>query len=89
MAGIPLLGMLDGEGSAVIRNAQAGLTCRAGDGAALAQAVLGLAAMPQEERNRLGSNGRIYAQNEFGRVKLMDDLEALLNEAVSISKAKT
>lgn len=89
MAGIPLLGMLDGEGSAVIRNAQAGLTCKAGDGAALAQAVLDLAAMPQAERNQLGSNGRIYAENEFGRVQLMDKLEALLSEAVSISKAKT
>ncbi len=89
MAGIPLLGMLDGEGSAVIRNAQAGLTCKAGDGAALAQAVLDLAAMSQAERNQLGSNGRIYAENEFGRVQLMDKLEALLSEAVSISKAKT
>ena len=88
MAGIPLLGMLDGEGAAVIRYAQAGLTCEAGDGAGLAQAVLAMAAMPRDERKQMGLNGRNYAQQEFGRSQLMDRLEALLAEAVTISKAK-
>lgn len=88
MAGIPLLGMLDGEGAAVIRDAQAGLTCDAGDGAGLAQAVLALAAMPTVGRKQMGLNGRNYAQQEFGRHQLMDRLEALLAEAVSIRKAK-
>lgn len=89
MAGIPLLGMLDGEGAAVIRDAQAGLTCDAGDGARLAQAVLDLAAMAPQERKQLGLNGLKYAQQEFGRAQLMDRLEALLAEAVAISKAKS
>lgn len=88
MAGIPLLGMLDGGGAAVIRDAQAGLTCEAGDGAGLAQAVLALAAMPTAERKQMGLNGRNYAQQEFGRAQLMDRLEALLAEAVTIRKAK-
>lgn len=88
MAGIPLLGMLDGEGAAVIRDAQAGLTCEAGDGAGLAQAVLALAAMPTAERKHMGLNGQNYAQQEFGRAQLMDRLEALLAEAVTISNAK-
>lgn len=88
MAGIPLLGMLDGEGAAVIRDAQAGLTCAAGDGAGLAQAVLALAAMPEAERRQMGLKGRKYAQQEFGRNLLMDRLEALLAEAVTIHKTK-
>lgn len=88
MARIPLLGMLDGEGAAVIGYAQAGLTCEAGDGAGLAQAVLALAAMPTAERKQMGLNGRNYAQQEFGRAQLMDRLEALLAEAVTIRKAK-
>lgn len=87
MAGIPLLGMLDGEGAAVIRDAQAGLTCEAGDGAGMAQAVLALAAMPTTERKQMGLHGRNYAQREFGRAQLMDRLEALLAEAVATSKA--
>ena len=88
MAGIPLLGMLDGEGAAVISDAQAGLTCEAGDGSGLAQAVLALAAMPTAERKQMGMNGRDYAQLEFGRTQLMDRLEALLAEAVTLRKAK-
>ena len=88
LAGIPLLGMLDGEGAAVIRDAQAGLTCEAGDGTSLAQAVLALAAMPPAGRNQMGLNGRKYAQQEFGRTQSMDRLEALLAEALAISKAK-
>ena len=88
MAGIPLLGMLDGEGAEVIRDAQAGLICEAGDGAGLANAVLALATMPLEERKQLGLNGRKFAQGEFGRNRLMDRLEALLAEAVTISRAK-
>jgi glycosyltransferase involved in cell wall biosynthesis len=88
MAGIPLLGMLDGEGAAVIRDAQAGLTCEAGDGAGLAQAVLALAAMAPKRRKQLGLNGLKFAQQEFGRSQLMGRLEGLLAEAVTISKAK-
>lgn len=87
MAGVPLVGMLDGEGAAVIRDAKAGLTCDAGDGAALAEAVLALAAMTPDERLQLGQNGKQYAQKEFGRTQLMDRLEALLNEAITGSKA--
>lgn len=87
MAGIPLLGMLDGEGAVVIRDAHAGLTCEAGNSAGLAQAVLALAAMPATERKKMGLNGREYAQREFGRPQLMDRLEALLAEAVATSKA--
>ncbi len=88
MAGIPLLGILDGEGAAVIREARAGLTCEAGDGAGLAQAVLALAAMPTAERMRMGLNGRQYAQLEFGRTQLMDRLDGLLAEAVTTFKTK-
>jgi hypothetical protein len=36
----------------------------------------------------LGLNGRKYAQQEFGRLKLMDRIEALLTEAVGIKKSK-
>lgn len=83
MAEIPLLGMLDGEGANVIREAQAGLACSAGDSSGLAQAVRKLAAMPKNERLILGRNGRAYAEKEFGRTALMDRLEGWLEEVSS------
>lgn len=89
MAGIPLLGMLDGEGATVIREAQAGLTCDAGDSEGLAEAVQALAAMPLQERRQLGMNGRIYAEHEFGRTQLIDRLETMLAEAAQINKTRT
>ena len=88
MTGIPLLGMLDGEGAAVIQNAHVGLTCAAGDSAALAKKVLELAAMSAEKRQHLGKNGQSYALKEFGRGQLMDRIETLLLEAMSIAQVK-
>lgn len=76
MAGLPLIGMLDGEGANVIQSAEAGLVCPAGDSAGLAQSVLQLAAMPKLERLRLGSNGSNYANREFNREVLMNRLES-------------
>jgi colanic acid biosynthesis glycosyl transferase WcaI len=89
MAGIPLLGMLDGEGAAVIHEANAGLTCRAGDSIGLVNAVLAMAEMTPEERKKLGLNGRKYAQQEFDRTQLVNQSEALLNEAVMMHKRKS
>jgi glycosyltransferase involved in cell wall biosynthesis len=89
MAGIPVIGMLDGEGAAVIQEANAGLTCEPGDGAGLAQAVLALLEMAPEDRSRLGLNGQQFAQQAFGRSQLMDRMEALLEEAVAIKKSTT
>lgn len=88
MSGIPLLGMLDGEGAAVIHEANAGLTCRAGDSIGLVNAVLAMAEMTPEERKVLGLNGRKYAQREFDRTHLVSQSEALLNEAVNMHQHK-
>ena len=89
MTGIPLLGMLDGEGAVVIQDAQAGLTCAAGDSTSLAKKVLDLAAMSPENRQQLGKNGQSYALKEFGRSQLMGRIETLLSEAISIAQAKS
>jgi colanic acid biosynthesis glycosyl transferase WcaI len=78
MAGAPVLGMLDGEGAEVIRRANAGLTCAAGDSAGLAKAVSELSAMPRAQRMCLGENGHRYAESEFGRSVLVDRLEGWL-----------
>lgn len=86
MAGVPLVGMLDGEGAKVITEANAGLVCAAGDAAGLAAAVLEMAAMPIHQRYQLGANGRAFAQKEFGRGLLMGRLEELLHEAADIYK---
>lgn len=88
MAGVPLVGMLDGEGAKVISEANAGLVCAAGDADGLVTAVLEMAAMRADQRHQLGVNGRSFAQKEFGRSLLMDRLEALLREAADLYQKK-
>lgn len=82
-AGIPLIGMLDGEGANVICEAQAGLVCSAGDSIGLAHAVQKLSDMPKNERDNLGRNGRAYAKQEFDRDTLMNRLEGWFDEVSS------
>lgn len=86
MAGVPILGMLDGEGAQVITDSNAGLVCAAGNSGGLASAVLEMFAMRVDQRKQLGVNGRDYAQKEFGRGLLMDQLEVLLHEAVDLHR---
>lgn len=83
MTGIPLLGMLDGEGAAVIRNGNAGLACASGDSQGLAAAILELMAMPPGKRNEMGQHGLAFAQREFGRRQLIDRLEAWFHEVAA------
>jgi len=86
MAQKPLVGMIDGEGANVIREAHAGLVCSPGDSFGLAQAVEKLAAMSETERLILGRNGRAYANQEFDRSALIDRLEGWFGEIVSRSR---
>lgn len=77
-AGIPVLAMLNGEGAEVVEKGGAGLACRAGDHEALANAVLRLTEMPIEERAAMGQRGQALSQDEFGREKLIGQLEIWL-----------
>ncbi|MBF0191754.1 MAG: glycosyltransferase family 4 protein [Magnetococcales bacterium] len=83
MSGIPILGMLDGEGAAVIRAAGAGLTCPSGDGAGLVEAVLKLHALDAASRKVMGANGHAYAQKEFNRKTLIERLNGWMQQVVT------
>lgn len=82
LAGVPLLGMLDGEGAAVINESRSGKAVGAGDYEGLARTVLDMLNMPEGERQAWGRNGPIYAEREFGREELMMRLESMLVEAI-------
>ncbi|MBV5347323.1 glycosyltransferase family 4 protein [bacterium] len=79
-AGIPVVAMLNGEGAAVVKNSQSGLTCAAGDDAGLAAAVLSLSEMTSEELGAMGRNGLTVSGREFDRQTLMDQLEEWLEK---------
>lgn len=77
-SGKPVIGMLDGEGARVIREAGAGLVAPAGDAQALARCVEEMAALPPVRRAEMAEAGRRYARDQFDRDALMDALSERL-----------
>lgn len=86
MSGIPIVGMLDGEGAEVIRRANAGYVCGANDSDGLVKIVSNMAAISLEQRRELGLNGRRYAESEFDRGILIGRLESFFDKAVKLYK---
>jgi glycosyltransferase involved in cell wall biosynthesis len=73
-SGRPILASLNGEGARLIEEAQAGLAVPAQDAKGLAEAVLRLYYMSEEERSRLGANGRRYCWENFRQEKVVGEL---------------
>lgn len=72
--GRPIIGSLNGEGSKIIDDAKAGLSVPAEDAKALAQAILKMYKMTDEERLQLGENGQDYFKENFDEDALINDL---------------
>lgn len=82
-AAIPVVAMLNGEGSDVVRESGSGITCGAGDHEGLAKAVLQLSQATPEERLEMGRKGRELSQREFDRDTLISRLEGWMGELCS------
>lgn len=80
--GVPILGALNGEGADVVKRANAGFTCPAGNYTELSAIVLKMSRLPLSERDRMGRNGLELSKTEFDRTKLINKLECLLKNLV-------
>jgi len=87
-AGIPIIGMLNGEGTRIIEDSGAGIACAAGDSAALAAAVLRMASLPPDERAEMSRRGRAYALAEFDRQRLVENLDHHMQTLVRANPRK-
>jgi colanic acid biosynthesis glycosyl transferase WcaI len=83
--GKPILGSLDGEGAAIIREAGAGLCGPAEDAEALAAHVLALRALDASARVEMGRRGREYFLAQFRADMLLDRLEGWFMQLASKS----
>jgi glycosyltransferase involved in cell wall biosynthesis len=81
--GRPIIACLNGEGARLVGEADAGIAVAAGNERGLAEAVLQLYAMPREQRERLGENGRRYFLEHFEHDKLAGELIRHLECAIS------
>lgn len=71
-AGMPIIAALNGEGADVVRSANAGFTCAAGNAVGLAEIVLQMADLPLSKRQAMGMNGIEYSKREFDRRMVVD-----------------
>ncbi|HEY5932901.1 MAG TPA: glycosyltransferase, partial [Nitrospira sp.] len=85
--GKPIIAALDGEGARVVQEAGAGLTARPGDARALADAVLAMYQMSQEDRMTMGLKGRSYFEAHFERGLLLERLDRWMKELKGTSTA--
>jgi colanic acid biosynthesis glycosyl transferase WcaI len=79
----PIVAALDGEGARVVRESGAGVAVEAGNGAALAEAVLAMSRMAPEARADMARNARIYFDTHFAPSLLLTHLEGWMREAAA------
>ena len=73
-SGKPILTMMNGEGSNVVSQAQAGLISESGDFEKLSENILMLYSSRQEVRSEMGRHGCDYAKTFFNKDKLINEL---------------
>ncbi|MDX6182216.1 glycosyltransferase family 4 protein [Flavobacterium sp. Fl-77] len=74
----PILGILNGEGAELIKEANCGFSVNAGNSEGLAKEILKLYDLNEEERNILGQNGFRYFEENFTMTKCINNLELIL-----------
>lgn len=77
--GKPIIGALDGEGAKIIKESKSGLTSAAGDAEGLADNILFLYSLTNEERIEMSRNGISYFRENFEREMLLDKLLNIFN----------
>lgn len=80
-SGKPILTMLNGEGSGLIKESGCGLTAKAGDYRRLAYNIESLLRKDEVELERFGSKGATFFENNFSKEKCINNLIDLLQHA--------
>ena len=73
-SGIPIIGMISGEGAKVIRDAKAGFVCNSGDYKNLAKIINRTINLDKDILKTMGKNGKLYADKEFSKEILINNL---------------
>ncbi len=79
-AGRPVMGMLNGEGAALIAEARCGVAVPAGASRDLADQITALSEIQKSQLREMGISGQRYYQNNFTKDLCMDHLVNILEE---------
>lgn len=86
-AGVPIVAAVSGEAAVIVTASGSGLSCRAGDPQALADAVRRLYQMTPEERHAFGTAGRRYFDRHYRPDVLAKRLLAGLSQVAARTPA--
>ena len=83
-SGIPVVGMINGEGHALINDNEVGKCVASGSPSELARVVMEMVATPISERSEMGARGKALYKNEFSRSILIEKVENILSSLKKI-----
>ena len=78
--------MIDGEASIIINDSKAGLTAPSEDPERLAENILQLSKLDKKSIDKLGENALNYYNENFERTMLIDRLEKMFKNLISLNK---
>jgi colanic acid biosynthesis glycosyl transferase WcaI len=81
----PIIASLGGEGARIIEESMSGFSCQPENPDALAKLVLKMYHMEKAERQAMGINGRKYFENNFERGMLINRLDKIFKELLTVS----
>jgi len=85
-SGIPIIGMVSGEGGEVIKKSKSGYVCKSGDYKGLSRIISKMMKIEKSLLKEMGENGRDYAKKEFSKTTLIKKLNKFF---IKISNKKS
>ena len=77
-SGVPIIGMICGEGAEVIKKSKSGLVCDSGDYKNLSKIISHMINLDKITLKKMGERGKKYAFKEFSKTNLVDKLNKFL-----------
>lgn len=87
LAGRPIIAALKGDGADVLSASQGGLICEPCDAKAIADVILKIADMSEDERMLMGKNNYNHAMNHFSKNIMIKRIENILANAIKANKS--
>lgn len=78
--GKPIVGMLSGDGSDIIEEANCGLAVTASDYVGLAKAIKVMKSMSNKDREQFGTNGKNFSNKNFKKKTCLENLSNIIND---------
>ena len=77
-SGIPIIGMICGEGAEIIRKSNSGMVCNSGDYINLSKIISKMINLDKNKLKEMGLNGKKYSEKEFSKITLINKLNEIL-----------